>query len=272
MTFVDVHAHYDERDYPFPNDPAAVMRKTDLESFRTAMDAAQVERVVFFAGLASIMEAPATDGGLQDANRRLLDVGRPHPGKLAFGLLVHPSRVADSVAVIEKYHGAPNVVGVGELLPTGHFNGHEFNTAAMQQIAECAASHGLPMNFHTGSAERVRQIAWLAGRVPTGQYILAHAAGRAVEDGLALMAEKANVWMDLSVHAWKPGVREPLVARADRARLLFGSDFPIESYPVAVEHFQHLGFNPQDMERIARLNALRLFPKLQAAAPPPSSR
>lgn len=234
-----------------------------MEWFQNSMKEANVELTFFFAGLASIMGAPKTTSGLFEANQRLLELCKLNPNKFAFYLLVHPSRLSESLDVIERYHDEPNVIGVGEILPKGHFNGHEFNTDALQQITECAAKHDLPMNFHTGTAESICQFEWLIAKVPAGRYILAHGAGEAVNEGLALMDKHANVWMDLSVHAWKPGVKEPLLEKADRSRLLFGSDFPIEAYPVAIDHFYQIGFASHEIEKIARLNAFKLFPKLR---------
>jgi|GEM_PF-4616579 len=263
MNFIDVHAHYDDRDYCPPDLPTLKMKRMDPESFQHSMREANVEVTIFFAGLADIIEAPETTFGLLEANRRLLDLCKSNPEKFACYLLVHPKKLSESIEIIENYHDVPNVLGVGEILPEGHFNGHRFDTPAMQTIADCAARHALPMNFHTGSAESVRQLEWLINRVPGGNYILAHAAGEAVKEGLLLMAGHSNVWMDLSVHAWKPGVREPLIKDADRSRLLFGSDFPIESHAIAIKHFHQIGFETSKTEQIARRNALKLFPKLE---------
>ena len=263
MLFIDVHAHFDDRDYRFPDHPSLVMKKTDLEPLQISLKDANVALTVFFVGLASIREAPGTAGGLFEANQRLLEWCRPHRGKFAACLFIHPSRVSESVEVIERHHHDPMVVGVGEILPEGHLNGDRFDTGALREIAECAAKHGLPMTFHTGTSENVRQLEWLINQVPTGQYVLAHAAGEAVREGLALMDGSANVWMDLSVHAWKPGVKEPLLDRADRSRLLFGSDYPIESHRLVLEHLGQIGFASHEMEAIAHLNALRLYPKLR---------
>ena len=263
--FLDVHAHYDEKDTPFGNH--FVMPRMDVGAFKTTMAQQNIRATIFFAGLSDILEAPKTSTGLWEANERLSRLCALNHGAFAFYLLVHPSRVSESLEVIRHFHAGPFAVGVGEILPAGHFNGHDFDTDAMIQIAQCAAEHHLPMNFHTGSQESVRQLAQLVDRVPTGRYILAHAAGEAVNEGLDLMDQHENVWMDLSVHAWKPEVRAPLLVRADRSRLLFGSDYPIEQHSTAVAHFREIGFSPEEMRQIAEANVFNVFPKLKRILP-----
>lgn len=245
---IDVHAHLD-----LGEDPRGILR---------GMDGTGVGLAFLCGGVRMVVEADQAPGNLHRFNGALRDACRAHPGRLRFHVLVHPARLDESLEAIDRFGSDPLAIGVGELLPVEHLNGYPFDTPAMEEIARRAARQDLPLLLHTGKAEYVRQAARLVREVPEGRYILAHAAGKAVEEGLSLMREHPNVWMDLSVHARKPGVREPLLEKGDRGRLLFGSDYPIEPYPAAWSGLRSLGFTPEEEAGIARANALRFYPRL----------
>jgi len=237
----------------------------DLDAFIDAMDACGVRAVCICAGAGLILEEASRADGVRRANAVLAEACARHPGRWFAYLLVHPTVVDEALRLIATHAGDPHVIGVGELLPTGHFRGHACDLPAMREIAMLAGDHGLPLNIHTGDAASLGQVEWLIRAAPRTTVILAHAAGAMVAQGLKLLMAHERIWMDLSAHGWKPGIRKPLLAYTDKRRFLFGSDVPIFHRRSAVEAFAGMRFAPEDYARIASLNAETLFPKLTSS-------
>jgi hypothetical protein len=113
----------------------------------------------------------------------------------------------------------------------------------------------------------------VAVRWPDVPIVLCHLGNPWVEETAELVYKNANVWTDCSGLLARPTVRyfremferartrlhQLIVTVGDADRVLYGSDWPLESIATAVELVTSLPIPEDDRERILGGNARRLF-------------
>ena len=146
------------------------------------------------------------------------------------------------------------------------------------KLYETISALGVPALFHTGTSglgagmpggmgiklDYTRPI-WLdhvAADFPQLTVIGAHPSWPWHEEMLAILAHKANVYMDLS--GWAPKYIPKMIWDEARKRLqdkiLFGSDYPFINPQRWLEEFEAMeGFSPQAREKILHGNAIRIL-------------
>lgn len=152
------------------------------------------------------------------------------------------------------------------------------NDRRFYALYEKIAELGVPALFHTGTNAlgagapggmgikldytRPIYLDHLAAEFPSLTIIGAHPAWPWHEEMLAIIAHKANVFMDLS--GWSPKYIPAVVMDEARRRLqdriLFGSDYPFITPDRWLADFEHLeGFSPEVRRKILYENAARIL-------------
>lgn len=143
-----------------------------------------------------------------------------HPERFLGWIFLNPARMADPVAVLERWAAVPGFVGV-KLHP--HWHGWPMDAAL--PIAERCEALRLPILIHLGFRE---QGAWhvLTRRFPKLRVVFAHAGLPHFQRMWSELRRHAGLYLDVS----SPYLSEGLVRRAVRAvgpqRVLYGTDAP----------------------------------------------
>jgi len=143
------------------------------------------------------------------------------------------------------------------------------------RLYRLCGERGVPIIFHCGPVDielpigrRMSQVRLYARGIeenPGTTFILGHSGALQMEEALALAVKHPNVWLELSSQSL-PNVKT-ILAEADPARIVFGSDWPF--YPQALVMAKVLiatEGKPELRRRVLRENAERLL-KLRPGAP-----
>lgn len=183
---------------------------------------------------------------------------------------VHPG---DGVAALRE---VDRVAGAGARCLKLHPNTQQFDVAdsSVEKVVERATQRRLPVLFDAYSpfdADQPGKFIRLAMKLPDARIILAHAYGPKFPELLVyeVLARypwwRRNVWFDLSATA-SLLAGGPLfeafgwvLRKAGTDRLLFGSDYPLDSPPAAVAAVLQLGLSPRELDQVFYRNAAELF-------------
>lgn len=133
------------------------------------------------------------------------------------------------------------------------------------------AEHRIPVVVHAGhattgftEAHELVAVGLAATRFPEARIIIAHCGQHAVTEALALVAQHANVYADLT-----PVVREPVAITPEQAaplarKLLFGSDAPnvVRTVSAGLADLDAWPITPGARQAIKADNALRLLDEI----------
>lgn len=159
---------------------------------------------------------------------------------------------------------------VERLLPLG-FRGlkleisNNARAACMRPLMRLAERHDLVVLQHSWSMTRIRERAFhsdpadtaeLAKRFPNVRVIMAHLTGCGVRGILEVKAID-NLVVDTSGAAPEEGVMQAAVEHLGAERILYGSDWPIRDFPVALARITASGLGLADQRRILGENARR---------------
>jgi predicted TIM-barrel fold metal-dependent hydrolase len=144
-----------------------------------------------------------------------------------------------------------------------------------------AEREGLPVMFHTGdTATSTGSLAHshpltldpLANGHPGLKIVACHCGNPWIEDTAELIYKHPNVYADISGLVTGAGryterYLDSLVRKLDEAiffaggadKLLFGTDYPVETYAMALELVRRLEIESADRDKILSKNAERLF-------------
>jgi hypothetical protein len=219
-------------------DGRAVQAFPSVDELLRELDRAGIDRAVL---LGWYWEKPATCAW---QNRFFAECVRTHPDRLDACATLHPGAgLAATLAEIQRAHDE-GLVGLGELSP--HAQGHLIDDAVFCAALERAGELQLPVNLHvtdpagrpypgrvdTPRADFVR----LAQAFPRTTFILAHWGGLlplpAAGAGGAMLP---NVYFDTAASPllYDAGIWSRVLPAVGAARVLFGSDYPLELYPRA---------------------------------------
>ncbi len=179
---------------------------------------------------------------------------------------------------IEELERAITVLGLKGLKLHPSIQAFYPNDTRFYPLYEKAATLGIPALFHTGISglgagmpggmgvkldyARPIYLDHVAADFPQLTIIGAHPAWPWHEEMLAIIAHKANVFMDLS--GWSPKYIPKMILDEARTRLqdriLFGSDYPFITPQRWLSDFEALeGFTPEVKEKILYRNAKRIL-------------
>lgn len=269
---VDTHVHLTRAWPDLPHNSYDPAVDFSVRGLLEEMDSQKVRYAVLLATfqIPTVKENVAELERLsQESERRLRPVST-----------VDPTRGADEVArAIEVWDQVPNLAGI-KLYP-GYlpFYPHD---RRLEPVYEYAARRRLPVLVHQGDTmdpdglvkfSRPLELDEVAVRYRDVQFVLCHLGNPWVEEAAEVVYKNANVYTDTSGLLASPRVRyfPKMLERARRRlynaivtigapdRILYGSDWPLESIATAVELIEKLDLPLEDREAILGLNASRLF-------------
>ena len=146
------------------------------------------------------------------------------------------------------------------------FQQTDIDDPRMMKIYRCAAELGLVFLFHVGDQQSdfsaPRRLARVLDEVPGLRVIAAHLGGYSQWEEAKKYLIGRDLYMDISSSVSFLGrerSRELIFAHGTD-KILFASDYPAVTQKSALRDFLELGLSAEDMEKIAHLNAERLFP------------
>jgi predicted TIM-barrel fold metal-dependent hydrolase len=278
-TRVDVHLHLTQywRDLP------GTAYRPDLDyTVRGLLD--ELDRAGIGPGLAiPVHQVPDVGAGLEEGRSLRAESG----GRLRLVSTVDPGIGDEGVAAaVERWGRTPELTAI-KLFP-GYlpFYPHD---RRLDPVYEFAVHRKVPVMFHQGDTlerngrlkfSRPIDIDEVAVRWPDLPIVICHLGNPWVEETAELVYKNANVWTDCSGLLARPTVpyfremferartrlHQLIVTVGDADRVLYGSDWPLESIATAVDLVATLPIPEDDRERILGGNARRLF-HLDAPAP-----
>jgi predicted TIM-barrel fold metal-dependent hydrolase len=269
---VDAHVHL-SRYWP---DLAGTAYRPDLDytvaGLLRELDGAGVE----IALAISPSESPNVSATLEEGRR----LAAESSGRLRPISAVNPTASSDAVdSAVAAWTATPELVALKLFPGYHHFYPHD---PRLDPLYEFAVRRKLPVLLHQGDTldrkglvkfARPIEVDEVAVRWPEIQFVICHLGNPWVEETAELVYKDPNVWTDCSGLLAKPSVpyfREmfersrarlaQLIATVgDADRVLYGSDWPLESIRTAVELVETLPIHEEDRERILGGNARRLF-------------
>jgi predicted TIM-barrel fold metal-dependent hydrolase len=165
------------------------------------------------------------------------------------------------------------LVGIGELSP--HAQGYAIDDAVFQEVLTLASDWKMPVNLHVTDPETgkypgrfetpLADFTAMAGAFPKVTFILSHWGGLLPlrDDSVRKLG---NVFYDTSASPlnYGPEIWGRFMAAVPPARVLFGSDYPLNLYPKLEAEPTMSGFIAEAMlaganDAVLHSNAVRLF-------------
>ena len=252
---IDIHAHIGQ----FTN---AAM----------SADGARLAALYRGAGIAHgvAFSIEACYGGLDAGNRYTLDEVAQQPSLSAM-IVVHPHHLKASAYWVAEAARNPAVVGIKLHPVLGQWD--ILCAAATRLMEEVVAPSGLPVLSHVGNESPnapVARFLQFASQFPQVRFVAAHLGVGVM--GLADASIDAwrerplqNVWFDMAtLRAFHTGAVEAVVEGVGADRVCFGTDAPLYQPAPFVRLLEALALPHDTKRKIARENALCVFPRLRA--------
>lgn len=219
----------------------------------------------------ALVMAPRSDMGKTiEQNDAILQLSKDR-GKVFLPVCsVHPLDGQEALDEIDR------VCRRGAMALKLHPNTQDFDVSdpAVEKVVKKAYENGIPVLFDAYSpfdADQVGKFIKLSMTVPDARIILAHAHGPRFPDLIVydILSRypwwKRNVWVDLSatgpLFAASPFAEQFswVLHKVGVDRLLFGSDYPLDSPKTAAISIMKLDFTDEEFRRIFHDNAAELF-------------
>jgi uncharacterized protein len=268
----DVHLHLSQWWPDLPRTGYRLGMDYSVQGLLAEMDAAGI-----WSGLAiPVYEAPNPEQALTESVAN----ARASGGRLRPVATVHAGLGRAGVAqVVAQWDAVPELAAV-KLFPGYHpFYPHD---PALDPVYEYAARRRIPVMLHQGDTlapqgllkfARPIEVDEVAVRFRDVRFVLCHLGNPWIEEAAELVYKNVNVYADTSgllAHPSSPYF-DRMVARARAMvqgavdtvgspnRLLYGSDWPLESLTTAVALIEELDLPPVGKQAILGGNAYRLF-------------
>jgi predicted TIM-barrel fold metal-dependent hydrolase len=269
---VDVHVHLSQ----YWPDVRRNSYRADLEftvpSLLRELDAQSIG----FAILLQLNTSPNAEEVLREGEEMLTRSG----GRLLRTVTLDPTAGGPSVLeTLAKWEPARDLVAI-KLYPG--YQSYYPHDPRLDPVYEFAHKAGLPVLIHQGDTldpngrvkyARPIEVDEVAVRFRDVRFVLCHLGNPWVEELAEVVYKNANVYTDTSGLLAHPGVpyfaamvrraqrrlQNALATIGDARRVLYGSDWPLESIETAVGLVQGLDVSPEDKERILGENARTLF-------------
>jgi uncharacterized protein len=269
---VDVHVHL-SRYWP---DLAGTAYRPDLDytvpGLLRELDGSGVGSAIAI----SPVETPTVEASIEEG----IAHGRESRDRLRAVPTVDPTAGVEAVeAAVQAWTHAPKIVAVKLFPGYRPFYPHD---PRLDPVYQFAARRGVPVMIHQGDTldrhgllkfARPLEVDEVAVRWPDVNFVICHLGNPWIEETAELVYKNPNVWTDTSGLLAKPSVRyfremfdrakarltQLIVTVGDADRVLYGSDWPLESIATAVELVETLPISAEDRDRILGENARRLF-------------
>jgi uncharacterized protein len=268
----DVHLHLSRWWPDLPRTGYRAEIDYTVRGLLAEMDAAGVESGL----LLPVFEGPTPEESLQESVAH----ARASGGRLHPVATVHPNPGREFVeGVVASWDAVPELTAI-KLFPGYHpFYPHD---PALEPVYEYAARRKLPVMIHQGDTlapnglikfARPIEVDEVAVRHRDVRFVLCHLGNPWVEEAAELVYKNENVYADTSgllAHPSAPyferGLARTLAVLqgavdtiGSTSRILYGSDWPLESLGTAVELIRRLKVSPTDRAGILGGNARQLF-------------
>jgi predicted TIM-barrel fold metal-dependent hydrolase len=197
-----------------------------------------------------------------EGNASVADAVRRHPGRFIGFAAINPWWLDQGVDELKR---AREEYGFAGLVIHPILQGFEANDPLVFPLVEAAVARDMIV-YVTGGAPYLAmpyKIADLAGRYPSGRFVMGHAGWDFHFDVPYCLEACPNLWAETS----RNGLAnlESLVRQFGAQRLLFGSDYPFSSYEAEISKISLLpGCGEAERERILSANALSLLGRSSA--------
>lgn len=200
---------------------------------------------------------------LEHGNDAMLALQRAHPDRIRGYVTVNPNYTAHAEREIHRGLGA-GMVGI-KLAAS-----RRADDVLLDPVARLAREHGVPILQHIWQHRRrdwpgqeasdAVELCTLARRHPAVTFLLAHIGGGGDWlHSLRAVRDVANVMVDLSGSGVDGGMLEACLDAVGVDRLIWGSDLTMETGWAKLRYLGQL-LPPEQVERIAWRNAVRIFP------------
>jgi predicted TIM-barrel fold metal-dependent hydrolase len=269
---VDVHVHLSK----YWPDLRRNSYRTDLEFTAPSLLRELDAQSIGFAVLLQLFSNPTPAEVLREGDEMFSKSG----GRLLKTVTLDPTKgeaiVRETVALWER---APDLVAVKLYPGYQQFYPHD---SRLDPVYEFAHRRGIPVMIHQGDTldpnghvkfARPLEVDEVAVRFRDVRFVLCHLGNPWVEELAELVYKNSNVYTDTSGLLAHPGVpyfrqmfqrsqqrlTNAIAAIGDVRRVLYGSDWPLESIETAVGLIQGLDLPSEDRDRILGGNARELF-------------
>ncbi|MEM3798910.1 MAG: amidohydrolase family protein [Thermoprotei archaeon] len=225
-----------------------------------------------------LLLSPLLDDGSAVPNTHILKLCERSEGRLSPALTVEPSRewVEECVTLFNKYKGLVKAfkirLGYLRVKPVDQ---------VFTRVYDLAEEYGVPVMFHTGdtalksgSLEYSHPLSLdeLAVSHPNLKIVVCHFGNPWIMDAAEVVYKNPNVYVDISGLFTGGGeyrdrylkwlaerVSEAIYFMGGAQRVLFGSDYPVESLGEALKFAHSLKVSQDDLERILQSNSKEVF-------------
>lgn len=198
-----------------------------------------------------------TEGDLESGNKAALRdarrAARCHM-RVYPALIVHPAYLQQARRDIKLFRKAGSA-WVGELCP--YLAGYDLHHPRLPEMLKLLEDEGCILQIHSFSAPQFEHFAVFA---PTLPIVLSHLGGKAeIDSKLALAVKYKNVYLDICGSGYdRLGIMEKAVQLGLGAKILFGSDYPINSPASVLAALLHARVKPACRRDICGGNTARL--------------
>jgi uncharacterized protein len=220
------------------------------ETLLAEMDACGVERAVIVPADRQIAVAN------REGNDEVLEAMRRHPDRLTAFCTANPWFGAAAVDEIRRAFD----LGAAGLKLHPVLQGFSIIDPVARPVVEFAVSRRKPIYFHTGTpvSSPPFQLSELCLRYPEGRFIMGHLAYSDYwNDVVSAVKAAPNMFVETSTHL--PVVIRILVEAVGTERVLYGSNYPLNSMSLEVEKITRYISSSADLERIFSSNLERLL-------------
>ncbi len=194
-------------------------------------------------------------------NRHALQLRDEYKGFYTPGFHIHPSFIDESIKEIEFMH-KEGLKLVGELVPY-MMGWRSFEFDNLLKILEAVNDYGMVVSYHTPWNMTQEQIETILTKFKKINLVGAHPSSENKDrhaQHIGLLKKYDNYWMDISGDGiCRFATPRMFVNEVGADRILFGSDYPINSPAVYTEGLKCDLLTNEELEKILYKNAKRLL-------------
>ncbi len=220
------------------------------EALLREMDACGVERAVVVPADRQIAVAN------REGNDVVLKAAREHPDRLTAFCTVNPWYGETALDELRRAFGS----GAAGLKLHPVLQGFSIIDPVARPAVELAVGLGKPVYFHTGTpvCSTPFQLSELCLEFPRGTFVMGHAAYSDYWNDVVAAAKSAdNMFIETSTHL--PLVVRLLVEELGAGRLVYGSNYPLNSMGLEIEKITRYLAAAADIDRLFHGNLERIL-------------